>query len=128
MSLLLLILKHYSFPYLVYSTDKKDYETKPKDEKSQYKLTTEQLQYATKIRRATDEFRRKSFLFLKKFGKTGHKSLKILRNLAKDKSIFITKADKGRAIIILDRDEYINKLKFLLMISQPLNKLTTIQL
>jgi hypothetical protein len=34
--------------------------------------------------------------------------------LAKDESIIITKADKGRAVVILDRDDYLNKMESLI--------------
>ena len=77
---------------LGYATERKDYETKDEDERTHYKLTTEQLRFANKIRRLTDEYRSKTSIILKKNGLLGGKSLSLLRNLGKDNSIIITKA------------------------------------
>jgi hypothetical protein len=103
---------------LGYTTDRRDYETKDKNERTQYKLTPDQLKFATKIRRCIDDFRHKSSISLKIKSSSNGKYLEILRNLAKDKSIIITKADKGRAVVILDREDYLNKME--VIINDPL--------
>ena len=102
------------FALLGYTTDQKEFEKKYENERAQYKLTSEQLQYATKIRRVTDEFRHKTSILLKKCGASDPKSLALIKNLARDKSIIITKADKGRTVVLLDREEYINKMENLI--------------
>ena len=40
--------------------------------------------------------------------------IRTLKNLSKDKSIYITRADKGRAVVILDRSDYLNKMNEIL--------------
>ena len=40
--------------------------------------------------------------------------LKTLKTLSKDKTIYITRADKGQSVVILDRSDYINKMELIL--------------
>jgi len=84
------------------------------DEPIEYKLTPEQLQFANKLRRTTDNYRRNALNFLKKHSLSGEKSIRILKNLGQDKSIVITKADKGRCVVVSDRSEYIKQMESLI--------------
>ena len=99
---------------LGYTTDQKELENKYENEREQYKLTSGQLRFATKIRRLTDKFRPKTSIFLKKRDVLDPKSLALIKNLAEDKSIVFTKADKGKIVVLLDRTEYINKMENLI--------------
>ena len=45
--------------------------------------------------------------------------IKILQNLSKDKSIYITRPDKGKGVVILDREEYISRMKNILNDTNP---------
>jgi hypothetical protein len=99
---------------LGYATDRRDYETKQEDERTQYKLTPEQLQFANKIRHVTDQYRHQASNTLKNIDRSHVKSLNLLKELSKDKSIVITKADKGHSVVILDRDEYLRKMESLI--------------
>ena len=111
---LLLIWKPFFVSLLGDATSVKDYETKDKNERTQYKLTPDQLKFATKIQRCLDDFRYKSFKSLNKTGSIDVKHLELLKNLARDKSIIITKADKGRMVVVLDREDYLNKMESLI--------------
>ena len=96
---------------LGYATNLKNYETKDKNERTPYKLTVGQLKFTTKIRRCLDDFRHKSSKFLKK---NDGKHLELLKNLASDKSTIITKVEQGRMIVVLDREDYLNKMESLI--------------
>ena len=37
----------------------------------------------------------------------------VLRNLSKDNSIVVTKPDKGRGVVILDKQNYLEKTEFI---------------
>ncbi|CAF1691132.1 unnamed protein product, partial [Adineta ricciae] len=50
----------------------------------------------------------------KKTNTNGFKHSEILKTLAKDKSIIIIKADKGRSVVVLDREDYLNKMEILI--------------
>ncbi|CAF2010419.1 unnamed protein product [Rotaria magnacalcarata] len=91
-------------------TDKYDWEEKDIDENTIYNLTPEQLQYAAKLRSISDRFKRNAIKELQSY-KNNHKEyLSSLRKLAQDKSIYITRPDKGKGVVILDLNEYINKM------------------
>ncbi|CAF2144860.1 unnamed protein product [Rotaria magnacalcarata] len=91
-------------------TDKYDWEEKDIDDNTIYNLTPEQLQYAAKLRSISDRFKRNAIKELKSY-KNNHKEyLSSLRKLAQDKSIYITRPDKGKGVVILDRNEYIKKM------------------
>ena len=91
-------------------TDTNDYDMKEEHEQVEYKMTKEQLQTVNKIRSTCDRFTVAATKSLKKISKQ-QKINKVLNNLAKDKNIYITKADKGNAVVILNRDEYIKKME-----------------
>ena len=53
-------------------------------------------------------------LEMKKVGKDHHRTVKILRSLPTDRSIVITRPDKGRAVVIMDRSDYRTKMNAIL--------------
>ena len=71
----------------------------------------EQLQFANKIRHLTDQFRHKASHTMKNTDRSKANSMNILKELAKDKSIVITRSDKGRPVVILNREEYLQKMQ-----------------
>ncbi|CAF3920384.1 unnamed protein product, partial [Rotaria sp. Silwood1] len=91
-------------------TDKYDWEEKELDENITYNLTPEQLQYAAKLRSISDRFKRNAAKECNLKTKIHKESKLVLRELAQDKSIYITRPDKGKGIVILDHDEYVNKM------------------
>ena len=92
-------------------TDKREHDIMDSEERIQYKLTPEQLKYAHTIRQLTDSFRRRASKILNQHNTIDRKIHDTIKNLSKDRSIFITKADKGRSIVILDRADYIQKIE-----------------
>ena len=63
-----------------------------------------------KIRTAANSFLHKARQQLKLHSKQTIKNNKILHQLKKDKSIVITKADKGQAVVVMNRKEYTEKM------------------
>ncbi|CAF2134469.1 unnamed protein product [Rotaria magnacalcarata] len=103
-------------------TDKYDWEEKELDEKTTYNLTPEQLQYAAKLRSISDRFKRNAAKQLRLNKNTNKESLNLLRELAKDKFIHITRPDKGRGVVILDHEDYANKMLEILNDSSTFKK------
>ena len=92
------------------TTDKHDYDMKEEHEQVEYKMTKEQLHTSNKIRSACEHFSSSAAKSLKQIS-AQPKSDRILKHLAKDKSIYITKADKGNAVVVLDRNDYNAKME-----------------
>lgn len=99
---------------LGYAKGNKEIDEHDEDEKITYNLTPEQLLTASKLRRYCDTFKQHAKKSLLKFKNKSTPVMKTLKNLAKDKSIYITRADKGRAVVILDKLEYIQKMEQIL--------------
>ncbi|CAF4181792.1 unnamed protein product, partial [Rotaria sordida] len=91
-------------------TDKFDWEEREATEKTVYNLTPEQLQYAAKLRSISDRFKRQAKHELRSYGKVHKNSLLVLKKLGKDNSIHITTPDKGKGVVILDQQDYVNKM------------------
>lgn len=98
---------------LGHCTDKKDYELNEDDEPT-YNLTPEQLLYANKIRSACNNFRTNTIKTTNKHKTEINKTERTLKNLSVDKSIYITRPDKGKGIVILNRDDYNKKMNDIL--------------
>ncbi|CAF1399640.1 unnamed protein product, partial [Didymodactylos carnosus] len=96
------------------TTDKCDYDEKDSDEDVIYNMSPTQLKFANKMRNICDSFRYNAKRVLSKFHSNIASIMKTLKNLAKDKSIVITKPDKGRGIVIMDRNEYLTKMNSIL--------------
>ncbi|CAF1553686.1 unnamed protein product [Adineta ricciae] len=93
---------------LGHCTNRPDYEERDADETTIYNLTPTQLQAATKLRKICDKFCSDSSR--QTTDRNANKMLNVIRNLRKDKSIHITKPDKGRGVVILDHSDYISKM------------------
>jgi hypothetical protein len=102
---------------LGYCTNRREYEEKDADEITTYNLTPTQLQYANQLRKVCDNFRIDAYKNMRKHQNNNNytrKMLQLIKNLRKDKSIHITRPDKGRGIVIMDRDDYINKMNLII--------------
>ncbi|CAF4947929.1 unnamed protein product, partial [Rotaria sp. Silwood1] len=95
-------------------SDKKDYDECDIDEAIIYNLTPEQLFVANRLRKHCDTFKQHAKKSIRRFKKQTDPIIKTLINLSKDDSIYITRADKGRAVVILDKLDYINKMEKIL--------------
>ncbi|CAF3946846.1 unnamed protein product [Rotaria sp. Silwood1] len=104
-------------------------------------LEPKQISLAADLKNATEKFFQHvqmSIKLRKDKNLNGNNDDKILLNLSKDPSILVTKPDKGRGVVILDRNDYIEKLenilsdnrKFKLLNEEPTisreNALTTV--
>jgi hypothetical protein len=108
---------------LGYCSEKTDYDEREIDEKISYNLTPEQLCLANKLRKMCDTFRNHAKKSMVQYKKEIAPILKTLKNLSKDKTIYITRADKGRAVVILDKLDYINKMELILNDSKTFKQL-----
>ncbi|CAF1562230.1 unnamed protein product [Adineta ricciae] len=95
---------------LGHCTDKRDYEEKDVDEEIKYNLTPIQLQYANKIRSVCNNFRHNADKVMTKHKHESVEFKRILNDLSKDKSILIARPDKGKGIVIIDKEDYNNKM------------------
>ncbi|CAF1659013.1 unnamed protein product [Adineta ricciae] len=93
---------------LGHCTNRPDYEEKDADEATTYNLTPIQLQSATKLRKICDKFCFDSSR--QTTDRNANRMLNAVRNLRNDKTIHITKPDKGRGVVILDHSDYLSKM------------------
>ena len=91
-------------------TDKKDFDDIDVDEKITYNLTPVQLQYASKIRSICNNFRINAEKIINKHKSEIVKTEKVLKNLSNDKSICIIRPDKGKGVVLMDKEDYNNKM------------------
>ncbi|CAF4500302.1 unnamed protein product, partial [Didymodactylos carnosus] len=99
------------------------WEEKPADELTIHNLTSEQLQTAG--RSYVGAFQTQAKRELKPLLSKNRSFQQCLRSLSKDKSIVITRPDKGRGIIILNSSEYLSKMNNLLADTSTFIKLDT---
>ena len=99
---------------LGYTTEKRDYDEKDENEPTNYHLTPTQLEYASKIRSICNNFRRTATKTIKNQSQQIQQIISTLKTLSQDKTILITRPDKGRGIVILNRDDYIHKVNKIL--------------
>jgi hypothetical protein len=90
------------------------YEQKSATEVVRHQLTSLQLSAASELRETANSFRKIAQSELKKIGLEHRKSVSTLRSLAKNKSIIITRPDKGRGVVIMDHADYIQKMNTIL--------------
>ena len=116
---------------LGYYTDKKDHYKKDTDEQPTYNLTSTQLYNSNRIRSICNKFVSKANQTIKVHKSKTAETNKTLKNLSKDNTIQITKPDKGRGIVIMDKDEYnytmLNILKDTTTFKELKNDITIIQ-
>ena len=97
------------------NADKHDWEEKGNDEEVILNLTPEQLIMARKLRSLSDKFYHQVNMELKTNRKKEVIELrKTLKNLSNDKNIYITKPDKGKGVVILNRKDYNEKMESIL--------------
>ena len=99
---------------LGYTTEKRDYDEKDENELTNYHLTPTQFEYANKIRSICNNFRRTAMKTIKNQNQRTQQIISTLKTLAEDKTILITRPDKGRGIVILNREDYIYKVNKIL--------------
>ena len=99
---------------LSFTTDYRDYELKDADEDVVHQLTTEQLTGANHMRRAAESLQHQARTELQQIDRQHRKHLQSIRELAKDRSIMITRPDKGRGVVIMDRSDYVSKMQTIL--------------
>ncbi|CAF4448673.1 unnamed protein product [Rotaria sp. Silwood2] len=90
------------------------YEQKPSAEAVRHQLTSVQLSTASELRETSNSFRKVAQSELKKIGAEHRKTFNTLRSLAKNKSIIITRPDKGRGVVIMNRADYVQKMNAIL--------------
>ncbi|CAF3273243.1 unnamed protein product [Rotaria socialis] len=101
------------------STDFKKWDENPDNisNKEIRTLEPKQLSLAADLKNATENFFNQAHMSIKtKQNKimNQHNNQQLLLNLSKDPSILITKPDKGRGVVILNRNDYIQKLEQIL--------------
>jgi hypothetical protein len=80
-------------------------------------MDTKQLTLACNLRSLTDSFRSQANQYQKQQLKFHSKQIQyheLLKELKEDKSIVITRPDKGKGVVILDKDDYISKMNTIL--------------
>ncbi|CAF1199748.1 unnamed protein product [Adineta ricciae] len=97
---------------LNFKTPYRHYESKPAHLNISHKLTPTELNTASEIRQAANSFQKAAQTELKHFGKVNRKTFTALRSLAKNKSIVISRPDKGRGVVIMNRADYLRKMNF----------------
>ena len=106
-------------------TDKFDWEEKEIDEGTTYNLTPEQLQYAGKLRSISNRFMKQAAKEFRSNKNENQEAISILKELAKDKSIHKTRPDKGKGVVILNYEDYVNKMLEILNDSSTFGRLDT---
>ncbi|CAF1678176.1 unnamed protein product, partial [Adineta ricciae] len=90
------------------------YEQKSSGEVVRHQLTTAQLSAASELRETANSFRKVAQSELKNVGADYRKIFSTIRSLAKNESIIITRPDKGRGVVIMDRADYVQKMNLIL--------------
>ena len=101
------------------------YERRSADVVVRHELTSTQLHAASQLRSMANTVRRTVQLEMKRVGKDHRHTFEILRSLAKGRSIIITRPDKGRGVVILDRADYLKKMYTILDDPQSFRRITT---
>jgi hypothetical protein len=84
------------------------------DEPTIYNLTPDQLECINKLRSTCNTFRRTAIKQIKNQQQQTKKIEQTLKTLSKENSIVITRPDKGRGIVILNKHDYIKKMNDIL--------------
>ncbi|CAF2442037.1 unnamed protein product [Rotaria sp. Silwood2] len=80
-------------------------------------LDSKEMTLASNFRSITDSFRHRAYRFAKLQNRinTEHQRYRrLLQNLKNDKSIVVTRPDKGRGVVLLDKVDYLSKMHSLL--------------
>ncbi|CAF1387458.1 unnamed protein product [Didymodactylos carnosus] len=87
------------------------YEECKSDEPVIYNLTLEQLKLSNKLKKLCDTFRLNTYKTISHYKDDIEPMVKTLRILSKDTPIYISSGDKGRAVVILDKADFITKIE-----------------
>lgn len=107
-------IENYFVNLLGHATDKRDYETKGENEQTVYQLTPDQLKCASKLRQTCNSFKNSAKRSLKDQQQDTLRIKKVLTHLSKDPSIVITRPDKGRGVVILNKSDYVRRMNEIL--------------
>ncbi|CAF4308954.1 unnamed protein product, partial [Rotaria sp. Silwood2] len=80
-------------------------------------LDSKEMTLASNFRSITDSFRRQSYHFAQlqnRINTEQRKYRRLLQNLKNDKSIVVTRPDKGRGVVLLDKADYLSKMHSIL--------------
>ncbi|CAF2662000.1 unnamed protein product [Rotaria sp. Silwood2] len=80
-------------------------------------LDSKEMTLASNFRSITDSFRRQAYRFAqlqKRINTEQQKYRRLLQNLKNDKSILVTRPDKGRCVVLLDKVDYLSKIHSIL--------------
>ncbi|CAF3625928.1 unnamed protein product [Rotaria socialis] len=97
-----------------FRTSYRHYESKHASEIVRHELTSLQLGVAAEVREAANSYRKVADSELKRTVMQNRKTFGILRSLAKNKDIIITRPDKGRGVVVMDRSDYMQKMNAIL--------------
>jgi len=95
-------------------TDYRHYEQKDAKQQVVHQLSSIQLHAATQLRSIASSFQRKAEQEMKLNNQEFQHVDRTLKSLRLDQSIIITKPDKGRGIVIMDKSDYIRKMQSIL--------------
>ncbi|CAF1678379.1 unnamed protein product, partial [Adineta ricciae] len=95
-------------------TEYRHYEQKNANENVVHQLSSVQLNAASQFRSTANSITKMAETELKQVGEEHQRTFGILRSLAKDQSIVITRPDKGRGVVLMDRSEYVQKMETIL--------------
>ena len=92
-------------------TKYRHHEQKQSNENIVHQLTPAQLDIACKVGSISNTITNRAQMELKTFRTKNQASLCALRDLSNDRSIVITKPDKARGVVLMDRSEYNSKMQ-----------------
>lgn len=99
---------------LNFRTEYRDYERKEAKTEVVHQLSSVQLNAASRFRSTANSVQRTAQIELKELGQQHRTDNQVLRSLANDQSIVITRPDKGRGVVIMNKSEYIQKMQTIL--------------
>jgi hypothetical protein len=105
-------------------TEKRDYEEKDENDPILYNLTPNQLECINKLRSTCNTFRKTAINSIKSQQPQMKKTKQLLRTLSKEQSIIITRPDKGRGIVILNKADYNKKMNDILSDKTTFDEIT----
>jgi len=99
---------------LNFKTPYRHYESKPAYFNVRHNLTSSELNTASELRQTANLFQKAAQSEMKRVGKANRETFSALRSLGKNKSIVISRPDKGRGVVIMNRSDYLQKMNVLL--------------
>jgi hypothetical protein len=99
---------------LNFKTPYRHYESKPAYFNVSHKLTSSELNTASELRQTANLFQKAAQSEMKCVGKANRETFAALRSLRKNKLIVISRPDKGRGVVIMNRSDYLQKMNVIL--------------